>query len=101
MKKILTLSITMLLTISMGCANAQSDKRTKVQIITTEGEIVIELYNETPVHRDNFIKLVRENFYDGTLFHRCIRSFMIQGGDPESREAKPGQQLGVGGVDYT
>jgi peptidyl-prolyl cis-trans isomerase B (cyclophilin B) len=100
MKKILTLAIIMSFTLS--CAEAQNnDKRTKVQITTTLGEIVIELYNETPVHRDNFIKLVKENFYDDLLFHRCIRSFMIQGGDPNSRNAQPGQMLGSGDIGYT
>lgn len=65
------------------------------------GTITIELYDETPLHRDNFIKLVNDKFYDGVLFHRIIKGFMIQGGDPESKNAKPGQQLGNGGVGYT
>jgi peptidylprolyl isomerase/peptidyl-prolyl cis-trans isomerase B (cyclophilin B) len=55
------------------------------------------LYNETPLHRDNFIKLAKSGYYDGTLFHRVILGFMIQGGDPDSKTAKPGQQLGMGG----
>ena len=59
------------------------------------------LYNETPQHRDNFVKLVKEKFYNGTLFHRVISNFMIQGGDPESKNAKPGQMLGNGGPGYT
>ncbi len=59
------------------------------------------LYNETPIHRDNFIKLAKEGYYDGTLFHRVIKNFMVQGGDPDSRNAKPDQHLGVGGPDYT
>lgn len=80
---------------------AQNGKRTKMQITTTEGNIVIELYNETPVHRDNFIKLVKEKFFDGLLFHRCIKSFMIQGGDPLSRDAEYGKMLGEGDVGYT
>jgi peptidyl-prolyl cis-trans isomerase B (cyclophilin B) len=65
------------------------------------GIITIALYNETPLHRDNFIKLVNDKFYDGVLFHRIIKGFMIQGGDPDSKNAKPGQQLGNGGVGYT
>ena len=65
------------------------------------GMITIALYNETPLHRDNFIKLVNDKFYDGVLFHRIIKGFMIQGGDPDSKNAKPGQQLGNGGVGYT
>jgi peptidyl-prolyl cis-trans isomerase B (cyclophilin B) len=100
MKKILTLTTTLML-LTVSCAEAQNDKRTKVQITTTLGEIVIELYNQTPVHRDNFIKLVKDNFYDDLLFHRVIRSFMIQGGDPNSRNAQPGQMLGSGDIGYT
>lgn len=73
---------------------------TKVRIKTTEGDIVIRLYDETPKHRDNFLKLVKEGFFDGTLFHRVIKDFMIQGGDPDSKSAKPGQMLGEGGPGY-
>jgi peptidyl-prolyl cis-trans isomerase B (cyclophilin B) len=62
---------------------------------------VVELYNETPLHRDNFIKLVNEKYYEGVLFHRVIKNFMIQGGDPDSKNAKPNQQLGNGGPNYT
>ena len=72
-----------------------------VKIQTTLGDITVRLYDETPLHRDNFLKLVKEQFYDGTLFHRVIKGFMIQGGDPESREAKPGAQYGTGGPGYT
>ena len=74
---------------------------TKVKIQTTLGDIVIRLYDETPLHRDNFIKLAKEGFYDGTLFHRVIKDFMIQGGDPESKGAPAGQMLGTGGPGYT
>lgn len=73
---------------------------TKVRIKTTEGDIVIRLYDETSKHRDNFLKLVKEGFFDGTLFHRVIKDFMIQGGDPDSKSAKPGQMLGEGGPGY-
>ena len=73
---------------------------TKVRIKTTEGDIVIRLYDETPKHRDNFLKLVKEGFFDGTLFHRVIKDFMIQGGDPDSKSAKPGQMLSEGGPGY-
>ena len=65
------------------------------------GDIVVRLYDETPIHRDNFIKLVKEGYYDGTLFHRVIKNFMIQGGDPDSKGASAGKMLGVGGPDYT
>ena len=81
------------------CLLAQD--KTKVMITTSFGDMLIELYDETPLHRDNFIKLVTNNFYDGTLFHRVIPNFMIQGGDPDSKGAKPGIQLGNGGPGYT
>lgn len=73
----------------------------KVKIQTTLGDIIVRLYDETPQHRDNFVKLVKEGYYDGTLFHRVIKDFMIQGGDPESKGAPAGKMLGVGGPDYT
>lgn len=73
----------------------------KVKIQTTLGDITVRLYDETPKHRDNFIKLATEGYYDGVLFHRVIKDFMIQGGDPNSKEAKPDAQYGTGGPDYT
>jgi len=73
----------------------------EVIIKTSMGDIVIALYNETPLHRDNFIKLVSEQFYDGVLFHRIIQNFMIQGGDPDSKNAAKGARLGSGGPGYT
>ena len=73
----------------------------KVKIETTLGNITVRLYDETPIHRDNFVKLVKEGYYDGTLFHRVIKDFMIQGGDPDSKGAPAGKMLGVGGPDYT
>ena len=82
-------------------ANAQSaENETKVLIKTTVGDITIKLYNETPQHRDNFIKLVNEHFYDRILFHRVIKDFMVQAGDPESKNAEKGVQLGAGGPGY-
>lgn len=75
-----------------------------VRIKTAYGECIIRLYNETPKHRDNFIKLVKQGFYNGTLFHRVIQNFMIQGGDPDSKDTtknKPGAELGNGDVGYT
>jgi cyclophilin family peptidyl-prolyl cis-trans isomerase len=73
----------------------------KVKITTTEGDIIVRLYDETPIHRDNFIKLAQEGFFNGTLFHRVIKDFMIQGGDPESKGAPQGKHLGSGGPEYT
>ncbi|CAN5651232.1 hypothetical protein BH11BAC3_BH11BAC3_23000 [soil metagenome] len=74
---------------------------TRIKITTDLGEIIVKLYNKTPQHRDNFIKLVEAHFYDSLLFHRIINGFMIQGGDPESKNAKPRIQLGKGDVGYT
>lgn len=73
----------------------------KVLLHTSLGDIVLRLYDETPLHRDNFAKFVKEKYYDGTLFHRVIKNFMIQGGDPDSKGAPKEKQLGVGGPDYT
>jgi cyclophilin family peptidyl-prolyl cis-trans isomerase len=72
----------------------------KVLIETNLGNITILLYDETPQHRDNFVKLVEEGFYEGLLFHRVINNFMIQGGDPESKDAGPKKMLGNGGPGY-
>lgn len=74
---------------------------TIVNLETSMGNISVRLYDDTPAHRDNFIKLVEDGYYDGTLFHRVIKDFMIQGGDPDSRSAAPGQMLGTGGPAYT
>ncbi len=79
----------------------KSNMNTKVKITTSQGVMVVELYDETPLHRDNFIKLVEEGFYNDLLFHRCIKNFMAQGGDPESRGASPSKMLGMGGPGYT
>ena len=73
----------------------------EVVIETSLGNITIALYNETPQHRDNFIKLTNDKFYDGVLFHRIIQNFMIQTGDPDSKTAAKGQALGRGGPGYT
>ena len=78
-----------------------TDKVYYVKIETSYGDMVVKLYNETPLHRDNFIKLVKDGTYDGLIFHRVINQFMIQGGDPKSRDAKPGQMLGDGELGYT
>jgi len=73
----------------------------EVLISTDMGDMVVKLYNSTPQHRDNFLKLVNQKFYDSLLFHRVIQNFMIQGGDPESKNAAPGVMLGNGDVGYT
>jgi len=79
----------------------QKEVMQQVVIETSLGNIVIALFNETPLHRDNFIKLVNEQFYDGVLFHRIIQNFMIQSGDPDSKNAAKGARLGMGGPGYT
>ncbi len=83
-------------------ALAQEDgKRKRVLISTNKGDITVELYNETPRHRDNFLRLCETHFYDSLLFHRVIEGFMIQGGDPDSRNARMDKALGDGGPGYT
>lgn len=83
-------------------ASAQpAQPETMVLIKTTAGDITIKLYDDTPLHRDNFIKLVEEHFYDSLMFHRVIREFMVQAGDPESRYAPKNVALGSGGPGYT
>ncbi|MGP1475910.1 MAG: peptidylprolyl isomerase [Phocaeicola sp.] len=81
--------------------NMGKDKRTLVKFETTAGNFTVELYNETPKHRDNFIKLCKEGVYDSTLFHRVIKNFMIQAGDPDSKTASDTAMLGGGDVGYT
>lgn len=89
-------------TLEQTAKACQEDRqRTEVLIKTTEGDIRIELYDETPEHRDNFIRLAESHFYDSLLFHRIIRNFMIQAGDPDSRHARAGQELGEGSPGYT
>jgi cyclophilin family peptidyl-prolyl cis-trans isomerase len=74
---------------------------TRVKITTDFGVMIVRLYDKTPLHRDNFIKLASEHFFDSLLFHRVISEFMVQGGDPQSKYAQPGQMLGSGDVGYT
>jgi peptidyl-prolyl cis-trans isomerase B (cyclophilin B) len=90
----------------MACSSTRNNTssrfaRKAVELTTDSGTIVLRLYNKTTLHRDNFIKLVKKNFYDSVLFHRVIKNFMIQGGDPKSKNALPAIQLGNGGVAYT
>lgn len=87
--------------LSLSAQKEKVDKENLVLISTEFGDIKVKLYNETPLHRDNFLKLVNEKFYDSTLFHRVIKNFMIQGGDPKSKNALPDVMLGEGDVGYT
>lgn len=95
MKRILITLVTFLIV----CTSFAKDGP-KVEIQTKYGKMVVVLYNETPIHRDNFLKLVNEGFYNGTLFHRVIPNFMIQGGDPNSKSPESNQALGNGGPGY-
>lgn len=99
MKTFSSLLIALFLCVSLMAQESTNERIVKIS--TSYGDITIKLYNETPLHRDNFIKLVSQGYYNGTLFHRVINKFMIQGGDPDSRGAKPRQQLGNGGPEYT
>ena len=95
MRKAITILI---LVLAVSALHAQ---QRQVLLETTEGNIRIALFDDTPIHRDNFIKLVEEHFYDSLLFHRVIKNFMIQTGDPASRNAEPGVTLGDGDLGYT
>ena len=106
MKRNLIVILTILACSLVACKPGQKkdgnmEKETKLKIETTAGDIIVKLYNETPKHRDNFIKLAEEGTYEGTLFHRVIKDFMIQAGDPESKNAPKGKMLGAGDVGYT
>ena len=81
-------------------AITKKDRKKDVLLQTSYGDIVVRLSDSTPLHRDNFLKLVKTHYYDSVLFHRVIKNFMIQGGDPNSKHAKPGEPLGNGGPDY-
>lgn len=106
MKKIQIVLLTVLACGLVACNSGKKRNRdmgqeTKVKIETSVGDIVVKLYNETPQHRDNFIKLADKGTYEGTLFHRVIKDFMVQAGDPESKNAEKGKPLGSGDVGYT
>ena len=106
MKKIYFLTF-FLLTAMIGNAqttekqNVIAHKGVSVKMVTNYGDMVLLLYDETPLHRDNFVKLVEDGTYNGLLFHRVIEHFMVQAGDPQSRDAKPGARLGAGTLGYT
>jgi peptidyl-prolyl cis-trans isomerase B (cyclophilin B) len=78
----------------------KKDRRRDIELTTTEGTIVLRLYDSTPLHRDNFLRLVKSKYYDSVLFHRVIKNFMMQAGDPNSKRAEAGQALGNGGPEY-
>ena len=95
MKRNLIVLLTILVCGLTACKPGQKkdgnmEKETKLKIETSAGDIIVKLYNETPKHRDNFIKLAEEGTYESTLFHRVIKDFMIQAGDPESKNAPKG-----------
>jgi cyclophilin family peptidyl-prolyl cis-trans isomerase len=97
-KYLTILFLTISFSLLPGCT--QVENRKQVSIITQYGSITLDLYNETPKHRDNFIKLINDSFYKDLLFHRVIKNFVIQGGDPDSKNATPGQLLGEGDLEY-
>ena len=98
---ILVIASLLLVSCSLKSNKNDMDTQQKVKVETTLGDVVIKLYNETPNHRDNFLKLVEQGTYEGTLFHRVIKDFMIQAGDPDSKDAPAGKSLGSGDVGYT
>ncbi|MBD5358861.1 MAG: peptidylprolyl isomerase [Bacteroides sp.] len=107
MKKLFMTVVGFILGLSTACSqsnmeySAEDSKDAIVELQTSMGDVVVELFNDTPLHRDNFLKLVKEGYYDGVLFHRVINDFMVQTGDPESKGAAPGAQLGSGDPGYT
>ena len=109
-EKVLLLMSVIIISVACGSTKSSSNENSEnninssrnIYIISTKfGDMKIKLFDETPLHRDNFKKLVADSFYNGTLFHRVIDGFMIQGGDPTSINANPGQQLGMGNIAYT
>jgi peptidyl-prolyl cis-trans isomerase B (cyclophilin B) len=102
MNRLILLALFFALNVLTGCAQQNASKNDYLVTIKTEfGDMVAILYDETPKHKANFIKLAKEHYYDSLMFHRIIEGFMIQGGDPESRKAAAGQRLGNGGPGYT
>ena len=105
MKKILISSLLLLISIATFSQKdirlKKKDRKRDVELITSMGSIVVRLSDSTPLHRDNFLKLVKQGYYDSVLFHRVINQFMIQAGDPDSKHAAAGLPLGEGGPSYT
>lgn len=104
MKRIIVYTICILLSVAVAAQQdstvRKKDRKKDVLIETNYGTIVVRLSDSTPLHRDNFLKLVKVSYYDSVLFHRVIQNFMIQGGDPDSKKAKAGVPLGNGGPSY-
>ena len=105
MKTVLWVIVLNLIVFSSCAQNKKSNtnmkKDVKIEIKTTMGDMTAILYGATPYHQENFIKLIEENYFDGLLFHRVIEGFMVQGGDPNSKDAAAGKALGNGGPGYT
>lgn len=102
MNRIAFFIVISLFTLGISCgSSSKKPAETIISIKTDFGEIKVKLYDDTPLHKANFIKLVNEGFYNDLLFHRVINKFMIQGGDPNSKNADPSVQLGSGGPGYT
>lgn len=97
----ITILIILLTGILPAMAQTAEDNQPLVEFKTSMGDIVVKLYNDTPLHRDNFLKLVKDGFYEGLLFHRVIENFMVQAGDPDSKDAPAGKMLGAGNPGYT
>ncbi|MEP2936449.1 MAG: peptidylprolyl isomerase [Gilvibacter sp.] len=107
MKNLPSISLVLIAILALVSCNSKTEsskteeaKPTQIEMVTTKGTILLELYDETPLHRDNFIKLAQEKAFDSLLFHRVMQQFMVQGGDPDSKGAKPGVALGSGDLEY-
>jgi cyclophilin family peptidyl-prolyl cis-trans isomerase len=102
MKKIFIIISSVILFLNSCDIPIKKEKKDELyKIETPYGDMIFKLYDETPLHKKNFKKLIEQDYFDGLLFHRVIEGFMIQGGDPDSRNAKPGEMLGNGGPGYT
>ena len=104
MKKLIVLLVTFISVVAFSQQDVKlkkKDRKRDIELKTTEGTIVLRLYDSTPLHRDNFLRLVKSGYYDSILFHRVIKNFMIQAGDPNSKTAEAGKPLGNGGPGYT
>lgn len=103
-KIILLIGAVLLVTIAVAQPDVKlkkKDRKRDVELVTTKGTIILRLSDSTPLHRDNFLRLVKAHYYDSLLFHRVIKNFMIQAGDPDSKRAIAGQPLGDGDLGYT